>query len=69
MCIVGMMVETAIYKHITSYYQGSTAQVGYYRKGKSNQKEVDVVVELPKGKILCEVKYKNNSHYQKETLL
>lgn len=25
-------------------------------------KEVDVVVELPREKILCEVKYKNNSH-------
>ena len=38
------------------------AQLGYFRKAKNNQKEVDVVVELPRQKILCEVKYRNNSH-------
>lgn len=59
---LGAMVETAVYKHITSFYQGSTAQIGYFRKAKDNQKEVDVVVELPREKILCEVKYRNNSH-------
>lgn len=32
------------------------------RKAKDNQKEVDVVVELPREIILCEVKYRNNSH-------
>ena len=56
------MVETAVYKHIVSFYQGQTAQLGYFRKLKDTQKEVDVVVELPREKILCEVKYKNNSH-------
>lgn len=56
------MVETCIYKHIVSFYQGSTARLGYFRKAKDNQKEVDVVVELPREKILCEVKYRNNSH-------
>lgn len=59
---LGVMVETAIYKHMVSFYQGSTAQLGYFRKAKDNQKEVDVVVELPCEKILCEVKYRNNSH-------
>lgn len=59
---LGVMVETAVYKHITSFYQGSPAQVGYFRNAKDNQKEVDVVVELPRQKILCEVKYRNNSH-------
>ena len=59
---LGAMVETAVYKHIVSFYQGSTAQVGYFRKLRDNQKEVDVVVELPRQKILCEVKYRNNSH-------
>ena len=33
-----------------------------FRKAKDNQKEVDVVIELPREKILCEVKYRNNSH-------
>ena len=56
------MVETTVYKHMVSFYQGSTASLGYFRKAKDNQKEVDVVVELPRQKILCEVKYRNNSH-------
>lgn len=59
---LGAMVETAVYKHIVSFYQGSTAGLGYFRKAKDNQKEVDVVIELPRQKILCEVKYRNNSH-------
>lgn len=59
---LGMIVETAIYKHIVSFYQGSPAQLGYFRKAKDNQKEVDVVIELPRQKILCEVKYRSNSH-------
>jgi len=58
---LGIMVETTVYKHITSFYQGSTAHIGYFRKLKENQKEVDVVIELPKKKILCEVKYRNDS--------
>lgn len=59
---LGVMVETTVYKHMVSFYQNSTAQLGYFRKARDNQKEVDVVVELPRGKILCEVKYRNNSH-------
>ena len=59
---LGISVETAVYKHIVSFYQGSTARTGYFRKVKSNQKEVDVVIELPRQTILCEVKYRNNSH-------
>lgn len=59
---LGAMVETTVYKHILSFYQGSTAQLGYFRKAKDNQKEVDVVIKLPREKILCEVKYRNNSH-------
>lgn len=59
---LGAMVEATVYKHIVSFYQGSTAQLGYFRKAKDNQKEVDVVVELPREKILCEVKYRNHSH-------
>ncbi len=59
---LGAMVETCVYKHIISFYQGWPAQIGYFRKNKDNQKEVDVVIELPREKILCEVKYRNNSH-------
>lgn len=58
---LGAMVETTVYKHMVSFFQGSSASLGYFRKAKDNQKEVDVVVELPRQKILCEVKYRNNS--------
>ena len=58
---LGAMVETTVYKHMVSFFQGSPASLGYFRKAKDNQKEVDVVVELPCQKILCEVKYRNNS--------
>lgn len=59
---LGFLIETTVYKHLVSFYQGTGAQLGYYRKAKENQKEVDAVIELPQQKILCEVKYKNNSH-------
>jgi predicted AAA+ superfamily ATPase len=58
---LGGMVETTVYKHIVSFYQGTPAQLGYFRKARDNQKEVDVVIELPREKILCEIKYRNNS--------
>ena len=58
---MGIMVETTVYKHIMSFFQSAASvHIGYYRKAKENQKEVDVVIELPKEKILCEVKYRNN---------
>lgn len=59
---LGAMVETTVYKHIVSFYQRSAAQIGYFRKARDNQKEVDVVIEQPGQKILCEVKYRNNSY-------
>ncbi|MCM1044925.1 MAG: ATP-binding protein [Candidatus Gastranaerophilales bacterium] len=58
---LGIMAETCVYKHMISFYQGNTAQLGYFRKAKDNQKEVDIVVELPREKILCEIKYRNTS--------
>ncbi len=59
---LGITVETAVFKHMVSFYQDRAAQIGYFRKAKDNQKEVDIVVELPRQKLLCEVKYRNNSH-------
>lgn len=32
---------------LVSFYWGSVARLGYFRRAKDNQKEVDVVVELP----------------------
>jgi len=59
---MGIMVETTVYKHVSSFFnRAPSVHVGYYRKAKENQKEVDVVIELPREKILCEVKYRNDT--------
>ena len=59
---LGLMVETAVYQHVLSFYTHVSAIIGYYRKAKENQKEVDVVVEMPmRQKYLIEVKYRNNA--------
>ncbi|MGB9840952.1 ATP-binding protein [Thermovenabulum sp.] len=57
---MGIMVETTVYKHLVSYYNRVRAKIGYYRKTGSNEKEVDAVVELPQGKVLFEVKFREN---------
>jgi predicted AAA+ superfamily ATPase len=59
---MGIMVETAVFKHIISYCQNNPSiHVGYFRKSNENQKEVDVVIEMPSDNVLCEVKYRNKS--------
>ena len=57
---MGITVETAVYKHIAAFYYQSTTSVGYYRDGKRG-KEIDIVVDFPGGKILVEVKYRENA--------
>ena len=58
---MGVTIETTVYKHVASFYQGApSVHVGYYRKARENQKEVDIVISLPREKILCEVKYRNS---------
>lgn len=57
---MGLVAETAVYKHFASYYYYSHANVGYYRKSGSTKKEIDIVVDYPAGKILAEVKYREN---------
>ncbi|MDA8234275.1 MAG: ATP-binding protein [Clostridia bacterium] len=55
---MGMVVETAVYKHIAAFYYNQQPKVGYWRGGKKD-KEIDVVVALPNGtKILAEIKYR-----------
>ena len=57
---MGIMVETAVYKHIAAFYYQITTKVGYYRKPRT-EKEIDVVVEMTKGNILIEVKYREQA--------
>lgn len=60
---MGIIVETAVYKHIRAfYYQNSSTKVGYYRDATAGGREIDVVVEYsPKSNILIEVKYREDS--------
>ena len=60
---MGIMVETAVYKHVRAFYYRLTANVGYYRKsGKSGKDNaIDIVVDYPGSRILIEVKYRE--HY------
>ena len=58
---MGKIVETAVYKHVASFYYQQATSVGYYRGGKKN-KEIDIVVEYPKvNNILIEVKYREGA--------
>ncbi len=55
---MGKVVETAVYKHLATFYYQQATSVGYFRGGSKN-KEIDVVVEYPNIKnILVEVKYR-----------
>ena len=58
---MGKVVETAVYKHVASFYYQFATSVGYFRGGRKN-KEVDIVVDYPNIKnILLEVKYRENA--------
>jgi uncharacterized protein len=54
---MGLMVETAVYKHVRAFYYRLTANVGYYRKS-GKDSEIDLVVDYPGSRILIEVKYR-----------
>jgi len=57
---MGIMAETAVYKHVAAFYYQYTTNVGYYRGGKKDN-EIDIVVDFPTGRILIEVKYRENA--------
>ncbi|WP_309123407.1 ATP-binding protein [Paenibacillus sp.] len=56
---MGMIVESAVYKHIHTFYYNFNPKVGYFRDSAS-QKEIDIVVMMPTSKILLEIKYREN---------
>ncbi|MBQ6336400.1 MAG: ATP-binding protein [Ruminococcus sp.] len=58
---MGKIVETAIYKHVASFYYQNSTSVGYYRGGKKDKK-IDIVVAYPRVKnLLIEVKYREEA--------
>ena len=57
---MGLVAETAVYKHLAAFYYPYHANIGYYRKSGQVSKEIDIVVDYPTGRILTEVKYREN---------
>ena len=58
---LGIIAETAVYKHIKSFYYDEASQVGYYRGGKKD-KEIDIVVNSQRfPPIMIEVKYRDQA--------
>lgn len=57
---MGLVAETAVYKHLAAFYYPEHAHIGYYRKSGHMPKEVDIIVDYPTGRILAEVKYREN---------
>ncbi|UHA75476.1 ATP-binding protein [Paenibacillus sp. 481] len=56
---MGMIVESAVYKHVHTFYYNYNPKVGYFRDS-SSQKEIDFVVMMPNAKILIEIKYREH---------
>ena len=56
---LGIVVETAVYKHVKTFYYEDNSVVGYFRKS-SRENEIDIVVRSPKRQqdIMIEVKYR-----------
>jgi predicted AAA+ superfamily ATPase len=56
---MGIIAETAVYKHVRAFYYRLTANVGYSRgKGKGKENEIDIVVDYLKNRMLIEVKFR-----------
>jgi predicted AAA+ superfamily ATPase len=58
---LGITVETTVFKHVYNFYSEANVKIGYFRKSTDNQKEIDIVVQLPNGKSLIEVKFREDS--------
>jgi uncharacterized protein len=67
---LGIIAETAVYKHVKAFSYASVAQVGYYRGGDRN-KEIDIVVQYAQGAspIMIEVKYREDAEISGKELI
>lgn len=58
---LGIIAETAVYKHIKSFYYYAAAKIGYYRGGNKGN-EIDIVVQSDRfPPIMIEVKYRDQA--------
>ena len=67
---LGIIAETAVYKHIKSFNYNDYCQVGYFR-GDNKNKEIDIVVKYNSNSspIMIEVKYRENSKISESDLI
>ena len=67
---MGILAETAVYKHVKSFSYDKPLLVGYYR-GKEKDKEIDIVVKYHSSSkpIMIEVKYREDSHITEKDLI
>lgn len=54
----GLIVETAVLRHLRAFYYADTPEIGYWRGDRDE--EVDIVVSSPSYRIAAEVKYREN---------
>lgn len=58
---LGIIAETAVYKHVKAFYFKEAAMVGYF-KGEKKDKEIDIVVKSERfHPIMIEVKYRDQA--------
>ena len=62
---MGYVVETAVYRHVYTYMQNKTGNIGYYRE-KDKDKEIDIVTESVKENMYIEVKYREKPEVKKD---
>lgn len=67
---LGIIAETAVYKHVNSFSYSDYSQVGYFR-GDNKNKEIDIVVKYKSNMppIMIEVKYRENSKITESDLI
>ncbi len=67
---LGIVAETAVYKHVKAFSYDGLANVGYFRGGEKN-KEIDIVVKYHQAltPIMIEVKYREDSKITDKDLI
>ena len=61
---LGYVVETAVYRHIHTYMEKITGNIGFFRDKKG--KEIDVVTNSVKENMYIEVKYREKANIEKD---
>lgn len=61
---LGYVVETAVYRHIHTYMEKITGNIGFFRDKKG--KEIDVVTNSVKENMYIEVKYREKTNIEKD---